>query len=302
MTSTALVPSKVPYVELALLLVLATLWGASYTLIKVAVETVPPLTLMAVRTVIASAILWALVQARGIAIPRDFATWRKFMFQATMNSVLPFTLIAWAEQTVTAGVATIINSAAPILTFLLSWLLLGQAEASLRKLFGTIAGLAGIVLLIGLDALRGFEQGVLAQFALVAATLCYAVAAIYGRNFKGLDSMLPAAGSLLCGAIVLVPASLLFDRPWDLAPSVESMVAIVLLAVFSTALAFVIYFRLIKTLGPVGTTSQAYLRVPIGVFAGVLILGEPVAGSAMIGLVLVVAGVAAITIPRKKPA
>lgn len=302
MTSSAVLPSRVPYVELALLLVLATLWGASYTLIKVAVETIPPLTLMAARTVIASAILWALIRARGIAVPRDVATWRKFMFQATMNSVLPFTLIAWAEQTVTAGVATIINSAAPILTFLLSWLLLGHGEASFRKLLGTIAGLAGITLLIGLDALRGFEQGVLAQFALVAATLCYAVAAIYGRNFKGLDSMLPAAGSLLCGTLVLVPASLLHDRPWDLAPSVDSVVAVVLLAVFSTALAFVIYFRLIRTLGPVGTTSQAYLRVPIGVFAGVLILGEPLAGSALMGLVLVVAGVAAITIPKKKPA
>ena len=112
--------------------------------------------------------------------------------------------------------------------------------------------------------------------------------------------MAPAAGSLLCGAAILTPASLVMDRPWTLAPSTSSILALVGLAVFSTALAFVIYFRLIMTLGSVGTTAQAYLRVPIGVALGAVFLGETLTSTAWIGLGCVVIGVAAMTIPARK--
>jgi len=104
---------------------------------------------------------------------------------------------------------------------------------------------------------------------------------------------------MVCGAIVLAPLSLAVDHPWTLAPSGRSIMALVCLAVFSTALAFTIYFRLIRTLGPVGTTSQAYLRVPIGVAIGVVFLGETLAPTTWIGLVCVIAGVAAMTLPKR---
>jgi len=141
-----------------------------------------------------------------------------------------------------------------------------------------------------------------AELAIVAATICYAGAAIFGRGFKSLDPMMPAAGSLICGAAILVPVSLAVDRPWMLTPSAASLLALLALAVFSTALAFVIYFRLVQTLGSVGTTAQAYLRVPIGVAIGVVLLGETLSSTAWIGLVCVIAGVAAMTIPARKPA
>jgi drug/metabolite transporter (DMT)-like permease len=113
--------------------------------------------------------------------------------------------------------------------------------------------------------------------------------------------MAPAAGSLLCGAAILVPVSLVLDRPWTLAPSLSSMLALLGLAIFSTAFAFVIYFRLVQTLGSVGTTAQAYLRVPIGVALGVMFLGESLTPTAWIGLGCVVIGVAAMTIPARWP-
>lgn len=113
--------------------------------------------------------------------------------------------------------------------------------------------------------------------------------------------MMPAAGSLLCGAALLIPASLIVEHPWQIAPSTASILALLGLSVVSTALAFSIYFRLIQTLGSVGTTAQAYLRVPIGVTIGVVFLGEPLSPTAAIGLVCVVAGVMAMTIaPRKR--
>jgi drug/metabolite transporter (DMT)-like permease len=136
-----------------------------------------------------------------------------------------------------------------------------------------------------------------AQLAIVAATVCYAGAALFGRTFRRLDPMLPATGSLLCGAAILIPLSLVLDRPWTLAPTGRSLLAVICLSVFSTALAFTIYFRLIRTLGSIGTTSQAYLRVPIGVAAGVVFLGERLVPTTWIGLVCVFAGVAAMTMP-----
>jgi drug/metabolite transporter (DMT)-like permease len=118
---------------------------------------------------------------------------------------------------------------------------------------------------VGVQALEGFGRELWAQLAIVAATVCYAGAAILGRGFKGLDPIMPAAGSLICGAAILMPVSLAVDQPWMLIPSWQSVFALLGLSVFSTALAFVIYFRLVQTLGSVGTTAQAYLRVPIGV-------------------------------------
>lgn len=291
-------PSGTPVRELFLLLILATLWGASYTFIRVGVATIPPLTLIAARTCIAGALLLLWMQARGIAMPRDVAVWRRFAVQAPLNSVIPFTLIAWAERYVEAGLATILNSASPVIVFLGTWLVTRHEAVSPRKLFGVVAGIVGICLVIGTSALHGLGQQVVPQLAIVAATICYAGAAIYGRSFSGLPPVAPAAGSLIVGAFLLVPASLAIDHPWTLRPSMASMLALVALAVFSTALAFVIYFRLVQTMGSIGTTAQAYLRVPIGVIIGIVFLGESLSASAWAGLCCVVVGVAAMTLPH----
>jgi drug/metabolite transporter (DMT)-like permease len=288
--------------ELALLALLATLWGASYTFIKLGVATIPPVTLIAARTLIAGLLLLAVMRWRGLSLPRDAATWRRFLFQACLNSVIPFTLIAWAERSLDAGLATILNSTAPVFTFLLTFAITRHEPVTARKLFGVLAGLAGTCLIVGVQALGGIGEQFVAQIAVVVATICYAGAAVFSRGFKNLDPMAPAAGSLLCGAAILVPLSLVVDHPWTLAPSASSMLALLGLAVFSTALAFVIYFRLIQTLGSVGTTAQAYLRVPIGVAIGVLFLGESLTPTAWIGLSCVVIGVAAMTIPARTAA
>ena len=286
--------------ELSLLLLLATLWGGSYTFIKIGVATIPPVTLIAGRTLIAGVLLLLIMYGRSLRLPKDAATWRRFLFQACLNSVIPWTLIAWAERSVDAGLATILNSTSPIFTFFLT-LTIAQSDApSLRKLFGVAAGMAGICLIIGVQAFHGLGEQLVAQIAIVVATVCYAGGAVFSRGFKGFDPMAPAAGSLLCGAVILLPVSVIAERPWTLTPSGASMLALLGLAVFSTAIAFVIYFRLIQTLGSVGTTAQAYLRVPIGVAFGVWLLGESLSPTAWIGLGCVVAGVAAMTIPVRK--
>jgi len=300
MTVTAIGTPARPALDILLLMVLATLWGASYTFIKLGVATIPPVTFIAGRTLIAGLLLLGILRLRGIALPRDAATWRRFLFQAVLNSVVPFCLIAWAEYTVDAGLATILNSTSPIFTFLLTVAITRHEPVTPRKLFGVLAGLTGICLIVGLQALNGLGRELIAQLAVIAATVCYAGAAIFGRGFRGLDPMLPAAGSLLSGTAILLPVSLLVDRPWTLEPSASSLLALLCLAVFSTALAFVIYFRLIHTLGSVGTTAQAYLRVPVGVGIGVLFLGESLGPTAWIGFVCVIVGVVAMTLPVRQ--
>lgn len=284
-------------VELALLLALATLWGASYSFIRIGVETIPPLTFIAGRTLISGGILLAIIRWRGLSLPREGAVWKRFLLQACLNSVFPFTLIAWAEQTVDAGSAAILNATTPIFAFLITLLLTRHEAVGWRKAAGVFAGLGGTVLIIGMGAVDGIGRDLLAQGAIVLATVCYAGAAIFGRVFKGLDPIMPAAGSLLCGAALLLPVSLAVDRPWTLSPSPDSLLALAGLSVFSTALAFVLYFRLVHTIGSVPTTAQAYLRVPIGVGIGALMLGETLEPTMLAGCAAVVLGVAAMTIP-----
>lgn len=286
--------------ELTLLLALATLWGGSYTFIKLGVATIPPITLIAARTTIAGILLLAFMKLRGIALPRDIATWKRFTYQACLNSVIPWTLIAWGERYVDAGLTTILNSASPIFTFIFTASITRHEAVPLRKLIGVFAGMAGICLIVGVDAFNGLGQGLSAEIVIVVATICYACAAIFSRGSNDINPIVPAAGSLLAGAAILAPASIVIEQPWSIAPSMSSLLALLSLAVFSTAVAFTIYFRLIQTIGSIGTTAQAYLRVPIGVLLSVVLLGESLSLTAWIGLARVVFGVAAMTVPPRR--
>lgn len=286
-----------PAKELGLLLLLAALWGAAYSFIRIGVETIPPITLIAARTFLAGSLLVVILRLRKLSLPMDGRTWRRFCIQACLNSAVPFTLIAWAEQHVNAGLAVILNALTPIFAFLITAIFTRHESVTLPKLLGVLLGIAGTCLIVGMSVLQNNSSQFLPQLAVMLASVCYAMGAIFGRNFKGLDPMMPAAGSLICGSMMLIPLSLMIDHPWTLNPSRQSMLALVALAIFSTALAFAIYFRLVDTLGSIATTAQAYLRVPIGVGIGVFFLHEQTSTTLLIGLVLVVAGVIAMTLP-----
>src|SRR5437870_10575376 len=166
--------------ELALLLALATLWGASYTFIRVGVATIPPITLIACRTLIAGLLLVVVMRWRGVRMPVDATTWRRFLFQTCLNSVIPWTMVAWGAQALDAGVATILNSTAPIFTFFLTLAVTRHEAVTSRKLVGVIAGMAGICLIVGVQALAGLGEQLGAQIVLLLAGICYAVCGLFG--------------------------------------------------------------------------------------------------------------------------
>src|SRR5438552_6421882 len=155
--------------KLAMLLALATLWGSSCTFIRVGVATIPPITLIACRTLIAGLLLVIIMRWRGVRMPADAATWRRFLFQACLNSVIPWTMVAWGARTLDAGVATILNSTAPIFTFFLTLAITRHESVTSRKLLGVIAVMAGICLIVGVQALSGCGEGLTARIGAVLA-------------------------------------------------------------------------------------------------------------------------------------
>lgn len=301
MVPTARTTQPPPLSEYVLLVVLATLWGSSFSFLKLTVASVPPLTAIAIRTLIAGAVLYAIMRWQGWRMPRDWESWKSFIIVSAINTVFPFIVIAWGLQYVDASLGVILNSTTPIFAFLITYLVTRQEAVTAQRLFGVAAGLTGIVLIIGMSALSGLGQQLVPQLALVVASLSYATSAIYGRGFRDMNPVVPACASLLFGAAVLAPLAIAIDRPWTISPSVTSMTALVALAVLCTALGNVLYFRLLGTLGSIGTTAQSYLRVPIGVLAGIFLVGESPSSTAWAGLFFVVAGVMAMTWPSSKP-
>ncbi len=292
--------------ELLLLLLLAVLWGSSYLWVKIAVDTIPPLTLIASRVAIAAMVLLGVVAWYGHRLPRAASTWRQLFIQAFLNSTGAWTILAWGQQFVDSGLAGVLNSTSPIFVLLLTAFWTRHEPVSWARAAGVLLGLGGIVLIIGFDTLNGLGQQVVAQLAILAGAMMYACAAIYGKSrFSDLDPTAIAAGTMICASLCLVPASLAVDRPWQLAPPAHALAAAAMLGVFCTGLAMLLYFRLLRTLGSMGVASQGYLRAGLSVLLGIVILGEQLSVVVACGLVGTILGVALINMPirpkRQRP-
>jgi drug/metabolite transporter (DMT)-like permease len=287
-------------VELSLLGLLALLWGSSYLLIKLALASIPPFTLIAVRVAVAAVLLLAVVRLRGERLPTGSTIWRNFVVQAFLNSIGAWTVLAWGQQYVDSGLAGVLNSTSPLFVFLLTMLWTRHEPITVRKAVGALLGLAGVVLLLGVDALAGIGQQVAAQLAILLGAFLYAGAALNGRRFAALPPTVTAACTMICASVALIPAAIVIDRPWLLHPTPVSISAALALGVFCTGLALLLYFRLLRTLGPIGVTSQSYLRCGITVLLGVIVLGEKVTATVGLGLFAIVLGVAAINAPARK--
>ena len=284
-------------IELTLLGVLALFWGSSYLLIALAVQAIGPITLVAIRVSIAAMVLVAIAMAQGHRLPRDRATWLALSIQAFFNSFGAWTLLAWGQQHVDSGLAGVLNSTAPIFVILITVLLMGQ-PSSLHRVLGALVGLSGVVLIMGPEVLGGLGQQALAQAAVLAGAVLYAFAALYGRRFARLPPVVTAAGTMIVASLVLIPMALVFEDPGRMTPSLMSLAAASALGLFCTGLALLLYFRLIKTLGPVGVASQAYLRAGVAVVLGILFLGESFSVTIALGIGLALSGVLLINWPR----
>lgn len=295
--------------DVGLLLLLSLIWGSSFTLIKVAVATIPPFTMVAARVTIAAILLILIAAAQGHSLPRPRSVWAAFLVQGLLQSALPFTLISWGEAHIASGLAGVLNATPPMFVLVIAMMTgRGRRTISGRKIVGVGLGLAGVAVTMGIDPLSGIGMAApLPQAAVLGASLCYAVAPMWGQRFSKLPPIVTAAGAMSCAAILMLPTAAVLERPWTLAPTAQAIAAVIGLAVICTALAMVIYFRLIRTLGPLGTTSGSYLRAGFAMALGTVLLGESFTWSIVAGMALIFVGVIAVTVPlparhsRKQP-
>jgi drug/metabolite transporter (DMT)-like permease len=282
--------------ELALLALLALLWGGSYPLIKIAVADIPPITLIAMRVSVAASVLLAVTLLGKATLPKDWRTWRMLFIQAVLNSIGAWTVLAWGQQYLDSGRAGVLKSTSPLFVFAIGLAVMRQERVTAWKLVGSLLGLCGVILLFGLDALRGLGANALAQIAVLLGAALYAGAAIYGRKFSHLPPSVTATGTMLWATLTLAPLSLILDTPWRLSPSMSALLAAGALGVFCTAFALLLYFRLVRTIGSMGVASQSYLRAGVSVMLGIVFLGESLTPTVALGLLLIIAGVAAINV------
>jgi drug/metabolite transporter (DMT)-like permease len=283
--------------DYALLLALACCWSSTYPLTKIGLGSFPPITFISARSLIAAAFLFAILRARGLRVPTDLKAWKLFAQQQLINATIPFLLITWAQQYVPASNTVVLASTTPIFAFLITWGITRHEPATLLKLSGAILGLVGTAVIIGLDALSTLDANIFAEIVILVATISFACATIFGLRLTEYDPMVVAAGSLLFGGLILLPPAIIIDHPWTLRPTAEALTATFAMAIFSSAFGLMLFYMCLTRLGTLTTNAQGYLRIPIGVGLSVLLLGESVPGNLALGLVLVMAGVAAMTIP-----
>ncbi|MXN63384.1 EamA family transporter [Stappia sp. GBMRC 2046] len=294
-------PSPRKATEIGLLILLSFLWGASFTLTEVAVETIPPATMVFGRLSIGAALLMLMAFWRGATFPRSPSRWGQLLVQGIFQSALPFTLISWGQQHIDSGLASLLNTTPPLFVFLIGFFLLRDRAAGMQQFAGILLGFAGVLIIMGPAALAGEGSSVAGQLAVIGASLCYATAALYARRFSDQSPVVTAACSMTFAALLMLPLSILADDPASLSPSLSAITAVMALGVFSTAIAMTIYFRLVRTLGPLGVATGGYMRAGFSVVLGALLLGEALSGALLAGLVLIFAGVAIVTGLLKLP-
>ncbi len=289
-------PSR--YVNVALLLSLALIWGSSYMLIKLGLESLPPLTIAAARIALAALVVVVIVRLRRERLPVGINQWRPFVVMAMLSNVAPFILIAWGEVRIDSGLTGILLGCMPLTTLVLAHLFTRDERLSRVKIMGLMFGLSGLAVLVGADALAGLGGHLLGEVAVIGAALCYASATVYAHRSVRTRPTVSSAATLLVATAIILPASLIIDTPWRLTPSLLSLIAIAMLGIVGTGIATLIYFRLIGGAGATFTSMINYLIPPISVLWGVLLLGESPSWRMAVAMLLITVGVALIN--RKK--
>jgi len=288
MTQTA--PDLSPRVWAELLL-LGMIWGASFLAIKLALGEVPVFTLVAHRVFWAALILWTYVWWRGLPVPHDLRVWGAFLVMGVLNNVLPFSLMAWGQQFIETGLTSIFNAATAVFGVLVAALVFADERLTPQRLAGVALAFAGVAVAIGLDALASFDIRSLAQLAVLAGALSYAIAAAWARaHLTEMPPQVAAAGMVTGASLVMLPLALWIDGVPSLPQDPVTYGAIAYFAVLGTALAYLLYYRVLAMAGSGNAMLVTLLVPPVAILLGWLVLGERMAPGAFVGFALLAAG------------
>ncbi len=273
----------------AMLALLSFLWGCSYFLIEIALE-LPVLLLVAVRIMLAAVVLWAYVLLRGEQIPKQLSVWTAFLVMGLLNNVIPFSLIVWGQTEITSSLASILNATTPLFAVLIAAVWLRDEPVTPAKIIGVVIGFVGVSVMIGPGALTEIGGEVLAEIAVVCAGLSYACAGAFGRRFHRLklSPAVAAAGQVTMSSLVLGTVVLLtHDFSVSLDASITAWAAVAAMAVFSTAFAYLLYFRLLATAGATNLMLVTFLIPVTAILLGVFLLNETLSAYEIGGMLLI---------------
>nr|HIA89040.1 DMT family transporter [Gammaproteobacteria bacterium] len=271
------------------------LWGSAFLLIKIAIVTIPPYTLTMGRMGIATLALFVVLILRGQWLPLDRKSLTLFAFIGLFGSALPFTLINWGEIHIPSGLAAVLMGIMPITTALLAHFFIPDEPFGWRKAIGIFVAFGGLLILVGIDAISGFDSSVTAQIAMLCAAAAYAVTTTFTRLRVAHPGLIMATGSSMMGFLWVLPLALVYDRPWSLTPDLMGVSATVLLA---SAVGILLFFHLIRRVGATIFAQVNYLIPLVGAFLGVVFLGEALNWQLISALVLVLSGISIVTLAR----
>ena len=273
---------------------LSAVWGGSFFFVGLAINEMTPLTIVTIRVGLAAAVLTGYLYLTGRKLPSSPRTWASFAVMGISNNVVPFSLVVWGQQYIDSSLASILVGATPIFSVLLAHLLTHDERMTLPRLAGVLFGWAGVALLIGVESLEGFGTNIWGQLAVLGAALSYSLSAIYGRRFKRESTEVLSAGMLVSSTVMMIPLTLLLEQPFDLSPGATSWLAVIALAVVSTAFAYLLYFRILARAGATNAVLVTFLVPVSAILLGVLVLGERPGWNAFAGLALIFTGLAAL--------
>ncbi|MEQ6203848.1 DMT family transporter [Sulfitobacter sp. HNIBRBA2951] len=274
-----------------LLIALATLWGASFLSIRIALDEIGPITAVAHRVGWAALVLWAYVALRRLPLPRGRRVWVGFLGMGVLNNVIPFTLMAWGQLYIPSGLTSIFNAATAVFGVLIAALLLSDERLTPRKAIGVAVGFAGVVTAIGVENLRSFDITSLAQLAVLAGTVSYALAGVWARKrLAGLAPQVAAAGMLSASALIMIPLAWVVEGPINLDLQPRTIWAIVYYTLGATALAYLLYYRVLALAGSGNLMLVTLMITPIAIVLGAWVLDEQLAPNAYTGFALLALG------------
>ncbi len=273
--------------EWAMLITLSILWGGSFFFVGVAVKELPPLTIVSLRVALASLTLLAVVRFTGHRVPMKREILLAFSGMSILNNAIPFSLIVWGQTHIASGLASILNATTPLFTVIAAHLFTRDERMNTKKVFGVVIGFAGVVIMIGHETLAGIGVSMYGQFAILGAAISYSLAGIYGRRFRQFEikPIITATGQVTASSVFLVPTALLIEKPFTLpAPGLDVWLAIIGLAVISTALAYILYFRILATAGATNVLLVTLLIPLSAILLGITFLGEQMEFKHFIGM------------------
>lgn len=276
--------------QTGMLLLLGAIWGAAFMLIKIALDDITPFTLVAVRIAFTAIILWATLRISGLNLPRDRQQWLNFASVGVFGLVVPFLLISWGQRLIPSSTTAILGATTPLFTALINIVTRAEEKINAERIIGLGIGFMGVMIAIGIAGAT--EGNIIGELCVLGAAVCYAISALYSRRvFSGMPPLIPSTGQMITSTAMLIPIALVWEGIPTAAPSMRSIIAMVILTVFCTAIAYILYYRLIDTIGATKVSMVSYLVAPFGVIYGFVFLQEPISRNSIIGLVVIIVGI-----------